>query len=73
VINALQQAFGVHVYVAVGNNNSSTGDYDIDPESAFLVTLGHSIGVLAKDPEAEADFCTAGCRTLIWPTKKLLF
>jgi sphingomyelin phosphodiesterase acid-like 3 len=60
VINALQKTFGVPVYVALGNNDSSTGDYDLDPESAFLVTLGHSIAVLAKDPEAEADFCTGG-------------
>jgi sphingomyelin phosphodiesterase acid-like 3 len=67
VITALQKAFGVPVYVALGNNDSSTGDYQIDPESAFLVTLGQSIGVLAKDPEAEADFCTAGYYELPHP------
>jgi sphingomyelin phosphodiesterase acid-like 3 len=67
VINALQKAFGVPVYLALGNNDSNTGDYDIDPESAFLVTLGHAIGVLAKDPEAEADFCTAGYYELPHP------
>jgi hypothetical protein len=59
VINALQKIFGVPVYVALGNNDSSTGDYHVDPESAFLATLRHSIEVLAKDPEAEAEFCTA--------------
>lgn len=67
VINALQKAFGVPVYVALGNNDSSTGDYEVDPESAFLATIGHSIGVLAKDPEAEADFCTAGYYELPHP------
>jgi sphingomyelin phosphodiesterase acid-like 3 len=67
VINALQKTFGVPVYVALGNNDSSTGDYDVDPLSAFLVTLGHSIGVLAKDPEAEADFCTGGYYELAHP------
>jgi sphingomyelin phosphodiesterase acid-like 3 len=67
VINALQKAFGVPVYVALGNDDSSTGDYDVDPESGFLVTLGHSIEVLAKDPEAEADFCTAGYYALPHP------
>jgi sphingomyelin phosphodiesterase acid-like 3 len=67
VINALQKAFGAPVYVALGNNDSSTGDYDVDPKSGFLVTLGHSIGVLAKEPEAEADFCTAGYYELPHP------
>ena len=67
VINALQKAFDVPVYVALGNNDSSTGDYEINPESAFLLTLGHSIEVLAKDPLAEADFCTAGYYELPHP------
>jgi sphingomyelin phosphodiesterase acid-like 3 len=67
VINALQKTFGVPVYVALGNNDSSSGDYNVDPESAFLVTLGHSIGVLAKNPEAEADFCTGGYYELPHP------
>jgi len=67
VINALQKTFGVPVYVALGNNDSSTGDYDVDPKSGFLLTLGHSIGVLAKDPQAEADFCTGGYYELPHP------
>ena len=67
VINALQKTFDVPVYVALGNNDSSTGDYNLDPESAFLVTLGHCIEVLAQDPEAEADFCAGGYYELPHP------
>jgi sphingomyelin phosphodiesterase acid-like 3 len=67
VINALQKTFGVPVYVALGNNDSSTGDYDVDLESAFLVTLGHSIEVLANNREAEVDFCTGGYYELPHP------
>jgi sphingomyelin phosphodiesterase acid-like 3 len=68
VINTVQMTLGVPVYAALGNNDSASGDYSVDPGSAFLATLANSLGVLAIDPEAAVDFRTAGFYELPHPT-----
>jgi len=68
VINTEQTTLGVPVYAALGNNDSASGDYGMDPGSAFLATLANSLQVLANDPRAAADFRTAGFYELPHPT-----
>jgi len=68
VINTVQTMLGVPVYAALGNNDSASGDYGLDPGSAFLATLADSLGVLSIDPEATVDFRTAGFYELPHPT-----
>jgi sphingomyelin phosphodiesterase acid-like 3 len=68
VINTVQTTLGVPVYAALGNNDSASGDYGMDPGSAFLATLANSLQVLANDPRAAADFRTAGFYELPHPT-----
>jgi sphingomyelin phosphodiesterase acid-like 3 len=68
VIDTLQTTFGVPVYAALGNNDSASGDYCMEPGSAFLSSLADSLEVLAIDPEATVDFRTAGFYELPHPT-----
>src|SRR5262249_3308937 len=68
VINTVQTMLGVPVYAALGNNDSASGDYGMDPGSAFLASLADSLGVLSMDPEATVDFRTAGFYELPHPT-----
>ncbi|MBV9490384.1 MAG: metallophosphoesterase [Verrucomicrobia bacterium] len=68
VINAVQMAFAVPVYFALGNDDSGCGDYRLTPDSAFLAVLADSIRVLARHPDATATFRTAGFYALSHPT-----
>jgi sphingomyelin phosphodiesterase acid-like 3 len=55
VMNKLRGALpGVPVYAALGNNDSDCGDYQLDPDSAFLAETGKDLtaNVPAKDREA---------------------
>src|SRR5260221_2705332 len=53
VINTVQTTLGVPVYAALGNNDSASGDYGMDPGSAFLATLANSLQLLANDRRAD--------------------
>src|SRR6516164_2167687 len=58
VINTVQTMLGVPVYAALGNNDSASGDYGLDPGSAFLATLADSLGVLSINRESTVYFPT---------------
>ena len=68
VVDTLQATLGVPVYLALGNDDSTCGDYAMDPGSAFLTALANSLPVLANNPEAAADFRAAGFYELPHPT-----
>ncbi|MGO9326106.1 MAG: metallophosphoesterase [Terracidiphilus sp.] len=64
VMRSLRGALpGVPVYAALGNNDSDCGDYQLDPDSAFLADIGRSLtrDVPAKDrAEALRTFAEGG-------------
>ena len=64
VMSGLRGALpGVPVYAALGNNDSDCGDYQLDPDSAFLAETGKSLtaDVPAKDrAEAQRTFAEGG-------------
>jgi sphingomyelin phosphodiesterase acid-like 3 len=68
VVNTLQNTLGVPVYVALGNNDSASGDYGLDPGGVFLSALANSLQILANNPDAAADFRAAGFYELPHPT-----
>jgi sphingomyelin phosphodiesterase acid-like 3 len=68
VVDMVQHTLGAPVYVALGNNDSASGDYGLDPGGAFLAALSNSVHVLTNNPEAAADFRTAGFYALPHPT-----
>jgi sphingomyelin phosphodiesterase acid-like 3 len=49
---------GVPVYAALGNNDSDCGDYQIDPDSAFLKESGKDLVPSVRGPERESELRT---------------
>lgn len=68
VSRTLQNKLGVPVYLALGNDDSPCGDYQMTPGGPFLAALADSLDVLAKNPEAAADFRVGGFYELPHPT-----
>ena len=68
VVQELQSRFKVPVLAALGNNDSSCGDYQIPPDSPFLATTADQLGVLAASPEAKATFQLGGFFSVPHPT-----
>ena len=68
VVNSIQATFGVPVYLALGNDDSTCVDYGMVPGSAFLAALADSLHVLRHNPQAATDFRTAGFYGLPHPT-----
>ncbi|MFZ2022532.1 MAG: metallophosphoesterase [Terracidiphilus sp.] len=64
VVTSLRKALpGVPVYAALGNNDSDCGDYQLDPNSAFLESTGKLMAADLPDAEksrAERDFAAGG-------------
>jgi sphingomyelin phosphodiesterase acid-like 3 len=68
VIERLQKAFGVPVFVALGNDDSDIDDYKMAPGGSFLKDVAASLHVLAGAPQAAADFRIGGYYELPHPT-----
>jgi len=68
VVHLLQTSFQIPVYFALGNDDSSCGDYRVDPGGPFLAQLADSLEVLKNHPDAAADFRAAGFCELPHPT-----
>lgn len=52
VIAELTAAYpGVPLYVALGNNDSDCGDYQLDPNSHFLTTTGNAVAAALPPPD----------------------
>jgi len=68
VIDELQRKFRVPVLAAIGNNDSSCGDYQIPPHGPFLAAVADQLTVLAKSPEAKAAFRIGGFFSIPHPT-----
>ncbi len=49
---------GVPVYGALGNNDTDCGDYQIDPDSAFLKESGKDLVPSVRGPERESELRT---------------
>src|SRR5580658_8066792 len=64
VVEQLSGAFpGVPVYVALGNNDSDCGDYQLDANSEFLAATGKVMAAdlpEAERKQAEVDFAVGG-------------
>jgi sphingomyelin phosphodiesterase acid-like 3 len=56
VVQELQNRLKVPVLVALGNNDSSCGDYEIPPDSPFLATTANQLTVFADSAEAKSTF-----------------
>ncbi len=68
VIQELQNRFKVPVLAALGNNDSSCGDYQIPPNSPFLAATADQLAVLAASPEAKSTFQLGGFFSVPHPT-----
>jgi predicted MPP superfamily phosphohydrolase len=68
VVHTLQTTLRVPVYFALGNDDSPSGDYRVDPGGPFLGQLADSLEVLKNHPDAAADFRVAGFYALPHPT-----
>jgi sphingomyelin phosphodiesterase acid-like 3 len=68
VVDSVQVAFGIPVYFALGNDDSTCGDYHLDPGGPFLDALASSLHVLAHHPDAAMTFRTAGFYEVPHPT-----
>jgi sphingomyelin phosphodiesterase acid-like 3 len=68
VSHTLQTKLGVPVYLALGNDDSPCGDYQMTPGGPFLAALADSLDVLVQNPEAAADFRAGGFYELPHPT-----
>ena len=49
---------GVPVYGALGNNDSDCGDYQLDPDSAFLAATGKDLVPIVRASQREAELRT---------------
>jgi len=71
VVASLRGALpGVPVYAALGNNDSDCGDYQLDPNSAFLADTAKVIAAGLPGPEqrqAEQDFAVGGYFSVALP------
>jgi sphingomyelin phosphodiesterase acid-like 3 len=68
VVQELQNRLKVPVLTALGNNDSSCGDYEIPPNSPFLVATADQLKVLATSPEAKSTFQLGGFYSIAHPT-----
>jgi sphingomyelin phosphodiesterase acid-like 3 len=68
VVQELQNRLKVPVLAALGNNDSSCGDYQIPPNSPFLADLANQLTVLATSPEAKSTFQLGGFFSIAHPT-----
>ncbi len=68
VIQQLQNRLKVPVLPALGNNDSSCGDYQIPPNSPFLAATADQLTVLATLPEAKSTFRLGGFFSIAHPT-----
>ena len=68
VVQELQNRFKVPVLAALGNNDSSCGDYQIPPDSPFLAATADQLAVLAASPEAKSTFQLGGFFSVPHPT-----
>jgi len=68
VVETIQSAFQVPVYLALGNEDSICGDYHMAPGGIFLGALADSLLVLGRHSEASNCFRTAGFYELPHPT-----
>ena len=68
VIQQLQNRLKVPVLAALGNNDSSCGDYQIPPNSPFLAATADQLTVLASSPEAKSTFRLGGFFSIAHPT-----
>jgi hypothetical protein len=57
----LQQSFrGVPVISALGNNDSTCGDYKLAPSDPMLAAVGRGLPVVARHPQALRDYAMGG-------------
>ncbi len=68
VVQELQDRLKVPVLAALGNNDSSCGDYQVPPDSPFLATTANQLTVLADSPEANSAFQVGGFYSIAHPT-----
>ena len=68
VLQELQNRFKVPVLAALGNNDSSCGDYQIPPNGPFLAATSDQLTVLAASPEAKSTFQLGGFFSVPHPT-----
>jgi sphingomyelin phosphodiesterase acid-like 3 len=64
----LQNRLKVPVLAALGNNDSSCGDYQLPPNSPFLAATANELTVLATSPEAKTTFQLGGFFSIAHPT-----
>ena len=68
VVQELQDTLKVPILAALGNNDSSCGDYQIPPDSPFLAATSDQLAVLAASPEAKSTFQLGGFFSVPHPT-----
>jgi len=68
VVQELQNRLKVPVLAALGNNDSSCGDYQIPPNSPFLAETADQLAVLSASPEAKSTFELGGFYSIAHPT-----
>jgi sphingomyelin phosphodiesterase acid-like 3 len=68
VLQELQNTLKVPVLAALGNNDSSCGDYQVPPNSPFLASTADQLAVLATSPEAKSTFQLGGFFSVPHPT-----
>jgi sphingomyelin phosphodiesterase acid-like 3 len=68
VVQELQEKLKVPVVAALGNDDSSCGDYQIPPDSPFLATTASQLTVLGAAPEAKSTFQMGGFYSIAHPT-----
>jgi sphingomyelin phosphodiesterase acid-like 3 len=67
VLNTIQNTAGVPVYVALGNNDTTCGDYGLDANGPFLQALADSAKIFLDQPKAAESFRLAGYYSLPHP------
>lgn len=64
VVNQMQKSFGAPVFLALGNNDSTTGDYSMAPKNAYFAALSKVVGTVASNPAAASSFQLGGYYTV---------
>ena len=67
VLNTIQSATSVPVYVAVGNNDTTCDDYGLDANGPLLRGLADSANIFVNQPKAAESFRLAGYYSLPHP------
>jgi sphingomyelin phosphodiesterase acid-like 3 len=64
----LKQSFpGVPMILALGNNDSTCGDYMLAPTDRMLAAVGRDLPIVARHPQALRDFAMGGFYTVPHP------